>query len=433
MLTVNLDADPEEEQVIAVKKLSDVSSPVHILIADADPGQGTYYYQSWEGETLATDTHVFSLSVMDVVGDHGAQIVVNGMNDAGKLTLDIFRAVPSRTTKGLTYKPIFQLVGDEISIEEVERPDSYSTDQQPGPSFPIQVYLRDPDSTNVLDLVSILYTWKASEGRYVPGPAQKIPGEDVQQAKLKELYLSAGEDAFERFIDGSWVQADPSSGAAGFTSIIDFDTRNRTISVATGNTAEDVYDWTESHRTIYKTLRVVGENQTVPLIKLIRRFTITADSPTSITVQVNGEETTEQITTVYTKVTDEMRSQLLERADAHVGNAAMSLQGTYTGPGGVVVDFGDARLTWSEGGRKVTESYVLFSLGTATILTTRVAATESSPEQTNSWLVGYQERNDTSVITRTISLSSVRLTVSGYEDSNGSDYMLTQTADVKKK
>jgi hypothetical protein len=370
---------------------------------------------------------------MDVVGDHGAQIVVNGMNDAGKLTLDIFRSVQSRTIKGLTYRAVFQLVADEISIEEADRPESYSSERQPGPSFPIQVYLRDPESANVLDLVSILYNWRAAEGRYVPGAAQKIPGEDVQQAKLKELYLSAGEDAFERFISGSWVQADPAAGASGFSSIIDFDTRNRTIAVATGTTAEDVYDWTESHRTIYKTLRVVGENQTVPLIKLIRRFTITADSPTSITVQVSGEDTTEQTTTVYTKVTDEMRSHLLERADAHVGSAGIALQGMYTGAGGVVVDFGDTRLTWSEGGRKVAESYVLFSLGTATILTTRVAASEGSPEQTSSWLVGYQERNDTSVMTRTLSLSSVRLTVSGFEDSNGPDYMLTQTADVKKK
>jgi hypothetical protein len=90
-------------------------------------------------------------------------------------------------------------------------------------------------------------------------------------------------------------------------------------------------------------------------------------------------------------------------------------------------------MAWTEGARKLTESYVLFSLGTATILTTRVAAAGGSPEQTSSWLVSFQERKDTTLVTRTLSLSAVRLTVSGYEDSNGPDYVLTQTADAKKQ
>jgi len=434
VLNVNLDSDPEEEQVIAVKRLFDVTSPVHLIVADAEPGQGTYYYLGWEADTAATDARVFSLSVRDLVGDHGLQIVASGMNEAGKLTLDIFRAVPPPTGKGLAFKSIFQLVADEIFVDESERPDSYSTQAAPGPSFPIRAFLRDPDSQNALDLVGIKYAWNPAETRYTPGPAVKIQGENVQQAQLSALYLSAGEDAFERFITGSWVQVDPppsGKGADAYASIIDFDPRQRTIALATGNT-EDIYTWLESHRTIYKMLLVIGENQTVPLIKLTRRFSIAADSPTSITVTISGDDSVQPTTVVYTKVTDDIRARLLDSAAARAGLASLKLQGRYAGRDGLALEFGDSSLSWSDPSGRRSGSYVLFSLGTATILTTRVRTDERAPVQTSSWRVSWQEKKDTAHVVRTLGLSPVRLTVTGYDELNGPDLFLTQTVDQKK-
>lgn len=136
VLNVNLDQDPDEEQLIAVKKLAAVGSPVRLLVVDADPARGTYYYQSWETETDATDGRVFSLSARDIIGDHTLQIVASGMNDAGKLTLDVYRLLPPAQGKGLVYRPVLQVVADEVNVEEGERPDSYATDLKPEPAFP---------------------------------------------------------------------------------------------------------------------------------------------------------------------------------------------------------------------------------------------------------------------------------------------------------
>ena len=224
VLNVNLDQDADEEQVIAVKRLTDVGSPVRLIVVDADPSRGTYYFQSWDTDTSATDSRVFSVAAKDVVGDHSLQIVASGMNDIGKLTLDVFRLNPPSQGKGLTYKPVCQLVADEITVDESERPDNYATDPKPGAAFPVVAYLRDPDSQNVMDLVRIRYAWNPAAGRYVPGAAEKIPGEEVQQAQLKALYTSSGEQAFEQFISGSWVQAAASPKAKdAYSSIIDFD------------------------------------------------------------------------------------------------------------------------------------------------------------------------------------------------------------------
>ncbi len=428
IINVNLDQDPDEEQVIAVKRITDVGSPVKLLVVDADPGRGTYYFQSWESDTSATDTRVFSLSAKDIIGDHSLQIVASGMNEAGKLTLDVFRLLPPSQGKGLLYRPVCQLVADEISLDESDRPDSYATDPRPGNSFPIVAYLRDPDSQNVMDLVRIRYSWNPAESRYVPGAAEKIPGEEVQQAALRSLFTGSGEQAFEQFISGSWVQIVKDT----YASIITFDPLSRRVSLSSGNTQE-AYLWRESHRTIYNRLLVVGENETVLQIQLIRTFSITVNDPNTITVTIIGNDSGESPTVTYTKVSDDIRQKLIDRPDAQALLSPLVLSGRYSGGQGLSIDFQAPRLTWTDSGGQRTGTFVLFSVGGGTILGTRFRTSTGQPDLIGSWLLDYKERKDSTSVTRTLTLSPVLLTVNGYEDANGDDLSLQQSQELKKK
>ncbi len=136
----------EEQQVIAVKRMDEVDSPVRLLVVDVDPERGTYYFQSWESPTNATDNRIFSLAVKDLIGDHDVQIEASGMNKDGKLTLDIFRRGQDPHGTELVYVPVCQIVADDIHVEESDRPDTYTMDQKNGDSFPIDTFVRDPDS-----------------------------------------------------------------------------------------------------------------------------------------------------------------------------------------------------------------------------------------------------------------------------------------------
>lgn len=435
VVNANLNQTPYGKQVIAVKRTGEVDSPIRIIVADADPARGTYYYQSWESPTNATDTRVFSLSVKDLVGDHVMEIVASGMNSAGKLTIDVFRPVTPAPGKELTYKPICQLVADEISIEETDRTESYSTDPKPGPSFPVVAYLRDPDSQNVMDLIRIRYMWNLAEGRYVPGSPEKIPGEKVRQTQLETLYNSSGEDVFEQFIAGSWVQLQPAKGGKGpdtIMSIITFDPRGRKIALSSGNTQE-VYLWRESHRTIYNSLLALGENETVLEIHLANRFTITVDSVNSIIVTMGGRDSEESRTVRFTKVTDEIQWELVGRLDAQVVMAPMTLSGSYIGNDGLTVDFEGSRLIWTARGQRQTGSFLLFSLGARTLLSMRVSGSQGTPDQISSWLVDFHQRKDSMHIVRTLGLSPVVLTVKGYEEAKGDALALEQIEELKKK
>ncbi len=436
VINASLDQTPYGKQVIAVKRTGEVDSPIRIIVADADPARGTYYYQSWESPTNATDSRVFSLSVRDLVGDHDMEIVASGMNSAGKLTIDVFRPITAAPGKELTYKPICQLVADEISIEETDRSETYSTQPKPGPSFPVLAYLRDPDSQNVMDLVRIRYMWNHGEGRYVPSPPEKIPGEKVQQTQLETLYKSSGEDVFEQFIAGSWVQLQPAKDGKGpdrIASIITFDPRERKIALSSGNTQE-VYLWRDSYRGIYNFLRATGENETVREIHLSIQFNITVDSVNSIIVTIGGRDSEESRTVRFTKVTDEIQSRLIGHPDAQIVMAPLTLGGSFAGKDGLSLDFEGSRLTWTAHGQRRTGSFVLFSLGARTLLSMRVIGQQGAPDQITSWLVDFHEkRKDSLHIVRTLVLSPVELTVKGYEEAKGDALALEQIEELKKK
>ena len=196
----------EEQQVIAVKRMDEVDSPVRLLVVDVDPERGTYYFQSWESPTNATDNRIFSLAVKDLIGDHDVQIEASGMNKDGKLTLDIFRRGQDPHGTELVYVPVCQIVADDIHVEESDRPDTYTMDQKNGDSFPIDTFVRDPDSQDVMDLLKISYQWVPKEGRYVPGSPEKVPGEKTAQAQLSKLFSDLTPSPFEDFLAGSWIE-----------------------------------------------------------------------------------------------------------------------------------------------------------------------------------------------------------------------------------
>ena len=273
-----------------------------------------------------------------------------------------------------------------------------------------------------MDLVRIRYAWSAAAARYVPGAAEKIPGEEVQQAQLRTLFTAPGEQAFEQFVSGSWVQAQVSTSPKArdaYFSIIDFDPLRR-MTRATIHVIRD-------------SLRAIGQNETVLNIQLIRTFFITVNDPNTITVTIIGNDSGDSPSATYTRVNDEIRQKLIDRPDTQAILSPLSLLGRYSGRQGLSIDFQSPHVTWTDNVRQRTGTYVLFSLAGGTILTTRFRAETGEPDQMSSWLVDYKEKRDSSTTTRTLGLSPIQLTVNGFEEANGDDLSVQQVQDLKKK
>ena len=432
VINAQLAKGPAEEQVIAVKKTADVSSPVRLIVVDIDPERGTYYFPSWESTTNATDNRIFNLAVEDLIGDHDVEIVASGMNKDGKLTLDVFRRVATAPRGDLSYAPVCQIVADDIHIVEADRPDSYADDSKAGASDSIETYVRDPDSQNVTDLVKITYQWNAQEARYVAGAPEKVPGEKAAQAQLGKLFTDLSPDSFESFLAGSWVQTQAdgqTSGPEPGLTEISFDPRARKIVLSTGDT-EEVFSWRVTARTLYNSARLVGDNETVP--QITRTFEITALSTVTLSVTIVGDDSPDrpQVGT-YSRIADETQAMLYRHPGGGAQRPQPALTGQYYGSSGTTVAFESSQLQWKSSGKKRTAEYVLFPLAGRTILSARFFADARSPEEDKSWLVDFKESKNPARIKRTLILSPVQLTVDGYEDSVGDTVTLEQEIDLR--
>ena len=431
VVSANLDVDPEEEQVIAVKKRDDVEAPVRVIVADSDPVQGQYFFQSWESETNAINARVLDLVVTDLVGDHGREIVVSGMNREGRLTLDVFRPSPPPLGKGLAFRPVCQIVADEIHVEESERDDAYTYGGKNGGSFPIVSYLRDPQSENVMDLIRITYSWKYAEGRFVPGPPEKIPGEKVEQKQLEKLFTTGTAAAFEEFLAGSWVQLSlGSGGAAKLGALVDFQPHSRRLSISSGDTTE-VYIWRDTLRTIYNRVILIGENEAVP--KITKTFSIGVDSISAIAVSIQGSDLGDFPLATYTKVSDEIQAQLLGETGAAVTLDEPALAGAYASASDLTIEFSNPRLAWIEAGKRREGSYVVYSLGGRRVLGVRLLGENPQAAESRSYLADFKERREPNRIVRVLVLTPVLVTVKGFEEAVGNPLTLSQTQDLPKK
>ena len=267
-----------------------------------------------------------------------------------------------------------------------------------------------------------------------PGRWRRSPARKSSRPSSRRFSPGSGEQAFEQFISGSWVQVQPATAKTRetYVSIIDFDPLGRKISISSGNTQE-AYLWRESYRTIYNSLRAIGENETVLQIQLLRTFSITVNDPNTITVTIIGNDSGESPSATYTRVNDDIRQRLIDRPDTQAVLSPLPLLGRYTGRQGLSIDFQYPRVIWTDNMRQRKGSYVLFSLAGGTILTTRFRSETGEPDEVSSWLVDYKEKKDASTTTRTLNLSPVQLTVNGFEEANGDDLSVQQIQDVKKK
>jgi hypothetical protein len=430
IVSANLDTDPEEEQVIAVRLRDGIDSPVKVMVADSDSAQGQYYFQSWEAETNATNPRVLDLAVKDLVGDHGREVVVSGMDREGHMTLDVFRASAATPGKALSFRTVCQVVADEITIEESERDDEYALGTKSGRSFPITAYLRDPESDNVMDLVRITYAWKYSDGRYVPGQAEKIPAEKVEQKQLEALFTMGTAAGFEEFLSGSWVQVLPTPAGDRIGAIVDFQPRSRRISISTGDTQE-VYVWRDTLRTIYNRVMLIGENESVA--KITKTFSVGVETGSSIALSVQASDLGDYPLATYTRATEDIQARLLARSGTSVLLDGGQLEGTYSAGPDLVLEFASPRVTWSEAGKARQGSYAIFTLQGRTILDIRVLGPRQAPAERMAFLADYREKRDAGRAVRTLVLTPVQLTVKGWEESLGRTLTLTQTVVIPKK
>jgi hypothetical protein len=417
----NLDLDADLEQVIAVKNADGADEPVRVIIADSDSSRGRYYFASWESPTGATSSHVFSMMLSDLIGDHGVEIVVQGMDSKGLLTLDVFAKDAPSQIQSLSFHSICQVTANDIRIEEIERGDKYAKEQKNGESFSIITCFPDQGSKNVLDTIQVTYNWKYGENKYVAESPVKIAGEQVDQQRLEELYTSSGVASFEKYIEGAWVSFGPggSSTVQNPLELIDFEPGARRISRFMGDT-EEIYVWNGSYRILASRMDMITRSEPVPTI--LRTFKITATTVNTLEIDIEESGLGEVSSGTFERLSEETERKFFFHG-TKASNPPSMPRGKYSNLKGLSVSFGDYRAAWKEDGVEREGVFFVFSMGADKILTVRFKG------ETRNYLMVTSEKRKGNLVTRNMLLTPVQLTVDGYEES-GDALSLDQVENV---
>ncbi len=356
VLDVNLDLDLNDEQIIVLKRKDIQDSHLKVIVVDFDSIRNTYF-KSWEAETNAVNAHDFSLSLSDIVGDHNLEIILQGTNEKGELTLDVFRRTTSPNGLGLFFTNICKIVSNgSIEIEELERSESYQLGQKNGISFPIVVYTHDPESKNIMDLLKMTYYWKYPKNSYILSSVEKIPGKVVEEKRLKELFNSKSTKAFENFINGPWYHAEKNKQGE----IILFQPAEREINIYSGN-VEESYKWIESVSKIYNRLRIVAQNEFIPSIR--KTISVRVRSLYEIDVSFQGKDRWDFSSKRYIRLPEKVQREMvgLHRND-FIKLLSVPLKGIYRNDSQKIeVFFNPPYFKWTENGKTESGGFALFS------------------------------------------------------------------------
>ncbi len=340
-INVNLDFDQTEEQILVFKKRETPDSTIKIAVVDFDTVRNLYKI-SWQGETRATNIRTFNITLEDLVGDHNLEIICSGTNKMGDRTLNIFRKTHAPSGINIYYTSICEIVSSgTIEIQEKERSQAYKLGQKNGISFPIVTYSHDPDSENIMDLIKTTYYWQYQQEEYVKGVEEKIPGKEIEEVQLQELFQK-GPEAFEKFLDGPWYSSSSEEDTAPgkSTEILLFESKKRSITFYSEN-VQEVYEWSSSHRTrIPNSLYINTRNELVPFIE--KQISIYILSLDSILVSVYDNELKKRESPwdgKYFKLSPSLRKNF-QKATSEIKNPEnINLTGHYTSEDNIEIYF----------------------------------------------------------------------------------------------
>ncbi len=258
----NLDEDDGEEQIMIVRNKNEPGTGIGIVVADYLPARKTWV-RAFEGATPITKPTTFTLSVVDLAGDHSPMIVCIGLDQNNRQNLVAFRKAANASPLG--YSLACSVGGDSVEIHEQNRPEAYELEKADASPWSILSYTRDSASTNFLDRMKTTWIWSRSKQRYEEGSREKVPGAATEHEALKRI-LSGPAGTFEAYIQGLWYREE--GGIARESgNLIYFNMKGSAITFKS-QSSQEVYSWTDSNPTNSGVYAVL-ENESV---RELRRF-----------------------------------------------------------------------------------------------------------------------------------------------------------------
>ncbi len=428
----NLDIDQIEEQIIAYRRNDLSGSSIRLLVADYDAIQDSYF-PAWEASADISNTMSFSMSFIDLVGDHIPEILCTGTDpESGNQLLRVYRKSLSSSGFGLHFSQISSLsVRGSIEIVQIEREQAYYNGQKNGKSFPIVTHEQDENSENLSDLIKTTYYWRYQENSYAQVMREQVQGEKIEDERLSRLFRSNEKD-FETFLQGPWLKTRQDASGRVTHSVLYFHPDNKIFANYSGDVQEE-YIWQASNRTNYNQLYIIGAND---LIRYIRKqLSITVQDLHNIhiwTSDINDTWSGE-----YQRISGDVQSIFFPDSTTSQ-DLPFYLSGVFTNEAGVSIVFDEPRFQYRDNDGERNGGYALYFSGAGynrnLILELVFLSDAGLIEKRQVYKVDYLEEQREQEIIRTVYLIPGKVGVRGFvpDDASFIQYEQIETIDSSK-
>jgi len=273
--TVDFDKDGYDDQIISVKRANSVY--ITVIIGLFNPVYATYE-RTVVLKTQIDQVQTFSYYVRDITGTHTNTLVLTGFDNKNNSVMKAY--MPSRTSSKLQLKCVLDLsVDGTIFVQEVSQIATYDLGQTDGSSFPIWVYMPDPNAKEgSLDQLQIEYVWNKNTYSYQKGKVKFITGKSITAQELRKIQ-DGTVSTFAEFLDGLWIKSSSSDNELRY---ISFDYAAKEVNFAQKD-AQEIFDWKQS--TLRRNGIMLMLNNT-SISSLTRRFDIALVSTDEINIKI---------------------------------------------------------------------------------------------------------------------------------------------------
>ena len=411
-LTIDFNNDGYDDEVITVRKLG---SEVFTIIPGLFNPETADYDRLEDIPTSISRIRTFSLSGMDLTGDHRNALIYQGVADDGNYVMQLFlwESQNDNEIEGELIK-IGDFTSDgTIFIQQIERSDSYELSLSRGESFSVWVYESEKiedEKGNIVagqNQIQREYKWNSVTKMYELANEIKVTAGKLAANELSRIQDGTVE-TFAAFLDGLWYKTSSDDGVLRY---IYFNYDKLEI-ILLQSDSQEVYEWDNSklrHNGIY--LYTVNSDIT----NLQRRFDILLTSVEEIKITLYDSiglviKESSVWDGQYKKLSLQSSIEETEVEEKNNYIAALEAQPLWTTTDGMnTLSLKDHRYTFTFDGMQEQGVYSVMKIGSYNVLQLRSTSFDSTLNQT------YAMEFGTKVVTETVKKQTVEKTVIDYD------------------
>ncbi len=276
-LSVDINSDTFEDQVVAVKK---ANNPDIVIIIGLYNSKTSEYQRFTEIQTSIFQVKTFSLMTMDLAGNHTNTLVCTGFSSNNDSILQAYNPKTSKNRFSLV-KIIDLKTDGTIFIQQAQRNDNYSIYNMNAECFPIIMYSTEetPEGTD-FEQVQTTYEWNKKTEVYEAISTTRLSSKKIAAKELARI-LDGNISTFTNFLDGLWYR----TNTTGQQRYIFFDPKSEEI-IFFDQAIQEVYDWLNG--TLRRSgIYITASNKSIS--NLVRYFDIALVSVDEIRVRVRDD------------------------------------------------------------------------------------------------------------------------------------------------